>query len=240
MFMLRLLDSIKHSPNLSAIEGSLIDIFLGLLVSSDDYPAAVSQTTLAPQRAMASFKLHPEGAMEIINYLKLIMESTRVNVSTFFSTEVAIGINQRIVVSLIRKIAVKQQPGHLQVEAVVNTLVIILEKLLESSPQVIPYFIESYLREFLIRIEESTSGAFIFDDLQRRFGQSLTAKSQFTSSSRLTQRTWSSTTRLEICSSRASWWRRPRTRSCGRRPSDCRRSSTTSRSTSRRPWSTSE
>lgn len=83
-----LLDSIKHSSHLSAIEGSLIDYFLSLLVSPEQEKKAPATIAPLKLKAGADFRLHHQGVMEIINYLKLIMESTRVNMSTFFSTEV--------------------------------------------------------------------------------------------------------------------------------------------------------
>ena len=162
---------------LSTIEGALIDLFLNLLVYSDESQRKIvqknSQTAHLAQAAPLPqtnqnmvFKLKPSGASHVINFLKQIIESSKVNMTSFFSIE-------RIVVSLIRKVTVSFDKTESQVELVLTTLAIIFDKLLESAQQVIFYFLESYLREFLLRLDESTGTATLFEQLNNSFYRTL-------------------------------------------------------------------
>jgi hypothetical protein len=198
IFMVRLLDSIKKSPYISTIEGSLIDIFLRLLINPDDTPLTPHRSSLTNQtlfnqlsrthsgQPVVDIKLQASGTTYIVNYLKMLMESTRLNTSTFFSTEVG-NSHQRIVVSLVRRLCNKAEISAEQADLVMNTLVVILERLIESSPQIIPYFLESYLREFQLRLEESNFSISLFSELQKKFSFTLSKKPVFTSRNSMTK-----------------------------------------------------
>lgn len=191
-FMTRLLDSIKKSPYISTIEGSLIDIFLGLLFNVDEAGPGLTQTinktqsvfeTIARSHSgqpIEEFKLRPSGTTYIVNYLKMLMESSRINTSTFFSTEVR-SSQQRIVVSLVRRMCHKVDNSDEQKDLVIKTLVVILDRLIDSSPQVIPYFIESYLREFQLRLDDPSQAMLQFEELQKKFAISLNSHNIFPS-----------------------------------------------------------
>lgn len=167
-YMQRLLDQVRLSPQMAAIEGSLIDMFLALLVDGEDKAASPGR-----QAGDAGFQLHAAGVTETVNYLQMIVETAAENTSTFFSTE-------RIVVSLIRKVAAKHDPSEAQIEGVARTLLVVLEKLAERSPQVVPYFIESYLREFTVRMADPGAGGSIFEQLHWRFFGVLVKHSKLT------------------------------------------------------------
>lgn len=190
--MLRLLDIIKKSPYVSTIEGTLIDLFLDLLFNPNDPEPIGKLSTMTSKNLYGplarthsgqesiEFKLKPAGGTYIVNYLKMLMESTRLNTSTFFSTEVG-SFDQRIVVSLVRRLGSRADTSEEQKELVLKTLVVILERLVDSSPQVIPYFLESYLREFQLKKEEPSATMALFEELQKRFASILANHNVFSS-----------------------------------------------------------
>ena len=92
-FIRELLAAMKHSQYASTIEGSLIDIFLNLLVDADQGMkrklASASNIYYDSKLIKKDISLKPSGVDHIVNYLKIIMESTKVTMSSFFSIEVA-------------------------------------------------------------------------------------------------------------------------------------------------------
>lgn len=191
--MVRLLEFIKKNPYVSTIEGTLIDLFLDLLFNPNDTELSGKSSIKVTQslyhqlarthsgQPIVEFKLKPTGESYIVNYLKMLMESTRLNTSTFFSTEV-LHFEQRIVVSLVRRLCNKSESFDEQKELVLKTLVVILERLIETSPQVIPYFLESYLREFQLKRDDTSHSLALFEELQNRFTTMLASHSVFSSS----------------------------------------------------------
>ena len=183
MFFAEILTKIKNNPYFSTIEGAIVDLLLSLLMGEDERRSRTpTHADLKKSLVIADFQtslsttpvfsLRPSGVDSVINYLKMIMESTKVNMSSFFSVE-------RIVVSLVRKITLNRERTEAQTALVLNTLDIILDKLIESSPQMVFYFIESYLREYLLRVDELSGAGSFFHELNERFGKTLLKYSSY-------------------------------------------------------------
>jgi hypothetical protein len=181
-FMTQILDRIKFDQYFTTIEGAIVDLLLAILMGNDENHkhgkaehrrGIVVVDPLTTSNSISNFHLKPNGMPHIISYLKMIMESTKVNMSSFFSVE-------RIVVSLIRKAVLNKEISEDQRNHVLKTLDVILSKLIETSPMVVFYFIESYLREFIIRIEEQPQFSHFFHDLHERFCNTMLKQSNFT------------------------------------------------------------
>jgi hypothetical protein len=98
--MKALLNVVKDQIYLSTIQGILIDTFLSLLLSSESEGAGPAKGLSSAEVARQSFtELHlyadsptlclkSSGTSFMINYLKMMIEVSQLNVSSLYSTEV--------------------------------------------------------------------------------------------------------------------------------------------------------